>query len=89
MSSTGPVGHDLALVHDHDVGAGLLHLGQQVAGDQHGPAVGGVAPQHPAHLGDLRRVEPVGRLVEHQQLGQAEHGLRDGEPLLHAVAVRA
>ena len=43
--------------------------------------------QHPAHLGDLRRVEAVGRLVQHQQLGQAEHGLGDGQPLPHAVAV--
>ena len=39
--------------------------------------VAGVAAQHLAHLADLRRVEPVGRLVEHQQLGQAEHGLGD------------
>ena len=71
ISSTGAGRDDPALVDHHHVRAGLLHLGQQVAGDQHRPAVGGVPLEHPAHLGDLRRVEPVGRLVQHQQLGQA------------------
>ena len=89
ISSTGPDATTSPLCMTTTCGAGLLHLGEQVAGDQHGPAVGGVPPQHPAHLGDLRRVEPVGRLVEHQQLRQAEHRLGDGQPLLHAVAVRA
>src|SRR5262249_45047133 len=46
----------LALVYHHHVGAGLFDLGQQVARYQHGPAVGGVAAQHLAHLGDLGRV---------------------------------
>ena len=87
ISSTRARCDDPALVHHHDVGAGLLHLGEQVAGDQHRPAVGGVALQHPPHLGDLWRVKPIRRLVEHEQLGQAEHGLCDREPLLHAVAV--
>ena len=49
----------------------------------------GVADQHLAHLADLRRVEPVGRLVEDQQVGQAEHGLGDGQPLPHALGVGA
>ena len=60
---------------------------QQVAGDDDGAPGRGVALQHVAHLADLGRVEAVGRLVEHQQLGQAEHGLGDAEALPHAVAV--
>ena len=46
-----------------------------------------VVAQHLAHRLDLRRVEAVGRLVEHQQVGQAQHRLRDGQPLPHALAV--
>ena len=46
-----------------------------------------VALQDLAHLGDLRRVEAVGGLVEDEQLGQAEHRLSDRQSLLHAVAV--
>ena len=47
-----------------------------------------VADQHLAHLADLRRVEAVGRLVEDEQVRQAEHGLGDGEALPHALASR-
>ena len=50
---------------------------------------GRVPEQHVAHLPDLRRVEAVHRLVEHQQVRQAEHGLGDGQPLAHALGVGA
>ncbi len=62
---------------------------EQVAGDDHRAAGRGVGAQHLAHRVDLRRVQPVGRLVEHQQVGQAEHRLRDRHPLAHALAVAA
>ena len=84
-----PVGDDRALVHDDDVRAGLLDLGEQVARHQHGAPARGVAAQDLAHGVDLGRVEPVGRLVEHEQLRQPEHGLGDREPLAHALAVGA
>ena len=38
-ADTGPGRDQAAPVHDHHVGAGLLDLGQQVAGDDHGTAV--------------------------------------------------
>ena len=38
-------------------------------------------PQQAAQLDDLARVEAVGRLVEHQQLGLVQHGLGDGDAL--------
>ena len=38
-----------------------------------------------AHLDDLTRIEPVGRLVEHQQLRSTEQRLRDR----HALTVAA
>ena len=62
---------------------------QQMAGHHHGPAGGGIVVQNRTHRLDLRRVETVGRLVEQQQVGPAEHGLRDAEPLPHALAVAA
>ena len=83
------LGDLLPLGHDDDVAAGLLDLAQQVAGDDHRAAGRGVGAQHLAHRVDLRRVEPVGRLVEHEQVGQAEHRLRDRHPLAHALAVAA
>ena len=82
-------GDDAAGVHDHDVAAGQLDLGEQVAGDDDGAAGRGIRLQDRAHGRDLGRVEAVGRLVEEEHLGPAEHGLGDAEPLLHAVAVGA
>ena len=88
-SATGPGGDDPAGVHDDDVAAGQLDLGEQVAGDDDGAAGRGIRLQDRAHRRDLGRVETVGRLVEEEHLGPAEHGLGDAEALLHAVAVGA
>jgi len=80
-----PGGEPAALVHDDHVGAGLLDLAKQVAGQDDGPPLGRVSQQDIAHFPDLRRVEAVHRLIEHQQVGEAQHGLGDGEPLAHAA----
>ncbi len=61
-----------------------LDLGQDVRGDQHGAAFGQRADQ-PTQLDDLARVEPVGGLIEHQDLRTVQDRLRDG----HALAVAA
>ena len=52
----GALGDLLPLGHDHHVAAGLLDLGEQVAGDDDRAPGGGVGPQHLAHGVDLRRV---------------------------------
>lgn len=78
-----------AAVHDDDMAAGLLHLGEQVTGHQHGASTGGVAAQDLPHRVDLRRVEAVRGLVEHQQVRQPEHRLGDRESLPHPLAVGA
>jgi hypothetical protein len=80
-------GQPPALVHDHHMGAGLLHLPEQVAGQDDRPAIGRVPEQDIPHLPDLRRIQAVHRLVQHQQVGHAEHGLGDGEPLAHPARV--
>ena len=84
----GPARHDPADVHDDDVRAGHLDLREQVAGHDDGPSGGRIPMQDRAHRRDLRRVEPVGRLVEDEHVGQPEHRLGDAEPLLHPVGVR-
>ena len=77
----------LALVHHDRMGADLLDLGQDVAGEQHGRARLGDAPHELAHLAHLTRVEAVGGLVEHEHLGLAQQHAREPEPLAHALRV--
>ena len=68
---------------DHPVG-GLLHLGEQVAGHQHGAALlVGQVPQEAAQPLDALGVQAVGRLVEHQDGGVAE---QRGRPARAAAA---
>ena len=82
-------GDDAPAAHDDDVAARLLDLAEQVRGDDDRAAVARVVLDDLPHLLDLRRVEAVGRLVEQEQVGHAEHRLRDAEPLAHALAVGA
>ena len=69
--------------HD-DVVDGLGHLGQQMAGDHHGATGGGVAAYELAQPAHPFGVEAVGGLVEHEDLGVAEQGGGEPEPLTHA-----
>ena len=80
--STGP--------DDHHAVDGLLHLGEQVAGDEHRAAlVVGQVPDEPAQPLDALGVQAVGRLVEHEDGGVAEQRRRQREPLTHAEGVAA
>lgn len=82
-------GDEAALRHDRHRVRDLLHLGEDVAGHQHGlPGRGEVAHRLP-HLVDARGVEAVRRLVEDHQLGVLEQRGRDRQPLLHAEGVGA
>ena len=75
---------------DHHAVDGLLHLGEQMAGDEHGAAlVVGQVPDEPAQPLDALGVQAVGRLVEHEDGGVAEQRRRQGEPLAHAEGVAA
>ena len=59
-----------------------------MTGDQHGgPVVGQVADQVPNLAGPLR-VEPVGRLVEDEQIPRHQQRAGDRQPLSHAQGVR-
>ena len=85
----GTLGHEPADVHDADVGADLLDLGEQVGGDQDGGALVGERGDQVPDLAGALRVEAVGRLVEHQQVAGPEQGRGDREPLAHAERVGA
>ena len=65
---------------DRDPIGDAFDLGKDVRGDKD-RAVAGQGPQQAAQLDDLARVEAVGRLVEHQQLGLVQHGLGDRDAL--------
>ena len=73
----------LAEADHHEVVADRLDLRELVRRDDHGASV---APQFAEQLPDLhdpRRIEPVRRLVEDEQVRVGEEGGGDAEALLH------
>ncbi len=80
-------------VEDPDAGADALRFGEQVA-VQHDSASGGTLfGDHSPNERSSQRVEPIGRLVKHQQIRLAEQSESDerallfslGEPMRRAV----
>ena len=65
----------------------LRDLGQHVARDEHRPAARRERAQEVAQPAHAFRVEPVRRLVEHEQLRLAEQRGGEPEPLPHAERV--
>lgn len=55
-----------------------------MCGDEHRLALLAQRPHRVAHLADAGGVEPVGGLVEDEQVGVLEERRRDGQALLHA-----
>ena len=75
-------------LHDRDVVGHLLHLVEDVRRDEdRAPLLLDERADHVAELEHARGVEPVRRLVEHEQLGVVEQGARDAEALAHAERV--
>ena len=79
--------HEPAAVDDQDLVDGLRDLGQDVARDEHGAPAGRERAQEVAQPAHALGVEPVRRLVEHEQLRLAEQRRREPEPLAHAERV--
>src|SRR5580700_449946 len=67
----------------------VLQLAHQVAGYQHGAALGGERPQEPAHPHDALRVHAVERLVHHQDRRVSQQRRGDAEPLPHPERISA
>ena len=74
--------------HDHGV-ACALHVLQHMRGEQHAdPEVAREPPHEVQHLIAALRVEPVGGLVQHDELGRVDERLRKLDPLAHASRER-
>jgi hypothetical protein len=83
----GPLGDHPTPVDHHRPVADLFDLGEQVAREQHRPALLGLPADERAHLHCAVRVEAARRLVEDQQRRILEQGGGDTEPLPHAGGV--
>src|SRR6266498_1333392 len=76
-----------AAVHDGRSRTDLLDLGEKVAGQEHRGPAGGQPRQQVADVAHALRVEPVGRLVQHQQPGRPQQRGGQAEPLAHPARV--
>ena len=83
----GPRGHAPTPGEDGDPVAGVLDLGEEVAGHEHRPSLVAERAQELADLLDARRIEAVGGLVQDQELGILEQRLGQPEPLAHPERV--
>ena len=81
-------GEQMSVHQDGDPVGELLDLGQHVRRDDDRMGAGQRADDV-AHLDDLRRVEPVGGLVQDQHRGLVEERLRDRHALAKALGERA
>jgi len=73
---------DLAPVHQRDLGAGRADVLDQVGGYDHGGPPAQV-PEQGTEVHPLLGVEPGRRLVQQQQFGLVDDGLRDADPAQH------
>jgi hypothetical protein len=78
---------DAPVVDDRDLVADLLHLVEQVRGEEHRPPLGDEPPNHGPELVDPGRIESVRRLVEDQKLRVGEQAAGDPESLAHPERV--
>ena len=81
--SEGRFGYEATGGDDDYVVDRVGHLGKEVAGQEHSPALGGEAAQKVAHPADPFWVEPVQWLVEDQGPGVAEQSAGQVEALAH------
>jgi hypothetical protein len=81
--------HEATVVDDDDRVRDVLHLGEQVAGHQHGPALLRVPAQDISQPADPLGVEPIGGLVadQHGWVGEQRRG--QSEALTHAEGIAA
>jgi hypothetical protein len=72
----------MLMMDDADARREPVDLGQDVARHEHRHAtLGGEVSDQLPDLDDAGRIEAVGRLVEHEEIGLVEQGAREREPL--------
>ena len=80
-----PVGHEPSAVDDQQPGTRVLDFGEHVCREQHGAFFAELGDQA-TNFRALIRIEPLGGLVEHEQIGAVQDRLRQADPL--AVSLR-
>src|SRR5829696_9040419 len=85
----GSLRHHLADGDDADMGADLLHLAEQVAGEKHGRTFARELTNEVADLAGPLRVHPVRGLVEDEKAARPQQGRGQPESLLHAERIGA
>ena len=88
-SGEAALSHQPAAGDDHDVVDGLLHLAEHVAGDQHGPALGGQRPQEPRSHAMPAGSRPFAGSSRISTGGSPSRACASAEPLPHAEGVAA
>lgn len=76
-------GFDLPAIDDDDAVASHLHFRQDVGGNEDGVGLAEVADEF-ADLADLVGIEAIGGLVENEQLGIVDEGIRQADALAEA-----
>ena len=77
------VGDEPSAADHHEIGGGQRHLAHEVAGHEHGSALGGQPLEEGADPEDALGVETVDRFVEEQHPGVAQERGGDPQPLAH------
>jgi hypothetical protein len=77
----------LPTVDDGNLVADLLHLVEEVGGQEHRSTLRDEAADHVAELVNAGGIEPVGRLIQDQELRVCEQAARNTEPLAHPQRV--
>ena len=84
QSANGSGVYQCALRNDHHVVSRLLHLREDVTGDQHGGAIASALAQQRTQPGHAFRIQAVGGFIQDQHAGIPEQCPGKRQPLLHA-----
>ena len=87
--STSPSARTLPAVEDRDAVADVLHVGQQVAGQQDRLAAAAELDDEVLDLAAADGVQAGGRLVEDEQVGVVDEGLGQADAAGHALGILA
>ena len=81
--------HEFPLAQDRHPIAELLDFAEEMAVDEHRHAAAAFLEKKIADLLPPHRINAVGRLVQEQDTGTVEEGLREPQPLFHPLGVAA
>jgi len=83
------LGPYLSTVHDGHPVAEIFDIGEEMGAERHRLAAGGQRGDQVLDLPGTDRVHAAGRLIQYQQLGVVDQGLRSADAALHALRILA